>query len=67
MFLAAYVGITVPVILVGIAISIFPEQVTVVVFAAIVLITVLLATRPMLRQTYGSSSKSSSPSSSSTG
>ena len=51
MFLAAYVGITVPVVVLGIAISIFPAQETVVVFAAIVLITVLVATRPMVRAT----------------
>ena len=44
-------GVTAPVVLVGIAISVFPVQETVVVFAAIVLVTVLVATRPMVRAT----------------
>jgi len=51
MFLAAYTGITVPVIAVGLAFGWFPPSGVIVIFAGLVLLAVLLATGRLLRHT----------------
>ncbi len=51
MFLAAYAGITVPVIAAGVALTWFPAPGVLVVFAAVVLVAVLTSTTRMLAHT----------------
>jgi hypothetical protein len=51
MFLAAYTGITVPVIAVGVALGWFPPADVIMVFAGLVLLAVLVATGQLLRHT----------------
>jgi MFS family permease len=48
MFLAAYVGITVPVVAAGVAVTFFPAPAVLVVFAGIVLAAVLVSTTRLL-------------------
>ncbi|WP_344792946.1 MFS transporter [Gryllotalpicola daejeonensis] len=50
MFLAAYAGLTVPVIAVGVALAFFPIPNVLVVFALVVLVIVVLAGVPLLRR-----------------
>jgi hypothetical protein len=50
-FLAAYTGITLPVIGVGVALSWFPPSDVIVIFVGLVLLSVLLATGQLLRHT----------------
>ncbi|HEY0249733.1 MAG TPA: MFS transporter [Gryllotalpicola sp.] len=50
MFLAAYAGLTVPVIAVGVALAFFPIPDVLLVFALAVLVVVVLAAIPMLRR-----------------
>jgi hypothetical protein len=51
MFLAAYAGITVPVIAAGVALTWFPAEGVLVVFAGLVLVAVLVSTTRMLAHT----------------
>lgn len=53
MFLAAYVGITLPVIAVGVALTWFAAPTVLIVFALIVLVVVTASTSAMIRQTPG--------------
>jgi hypothetical protein len=48
MFLAAYAGITIPVVAAGLAVTFFPAPAVLVVFAAIVLVAVLISTTRLL-------------------
>ena len=56
MFLAAYAGITVPVVGAGVAVTFFPAQAVLVVFAGVVLVAVLVSTRRLLARSTPSSS-----------
>lgn len=49
MFLAAYAGITVPVVAAGVALTFFPAPTVLMVFAGIVLVAVLVSTTRLLR------------------
>lgn len=53
MFLAAYVGITLPVITVGMALTWFAAPTVLITFALIVLVVVTASTSAMIRQTPG--------------
>ncbi|GAA2741937.1 MFS transporter [Terrabacter aerolatus] len=55
MFLAAYVGITVPVVAAGVAVTFFPASAVLVVFAAVVLVAVLVSTTRLLAHSTPSS------------